>query len=933
MPTLDLSFASGESSLSVRQFTVRESISSLFDVFVIARSPNPSVDLSALVGQPATFRMSSAYAHVRRGGTRTFSGIVSYAEQLQAVSLGRGAAELSTYALRIVPDFWKLTQRLQHRIFQHLSIPDIVGKVLAEWGIRATWRIDSNVYPKLEYKVQYGESDHNFLCRLLEEAGISYLFQDEDDLGSVLTLDDQPQTGESRDTATIPYVDNPNMSAEKEYVTAVELIYEVRPGAYTLRDYDFRNPSFPLFGEASKAKPPEDKYEQYLYRSGASLVEVGHTGSTPVADDLGFARHHQPALAGRAARALEGERQGRLALAFHTNVMDLWPGVLFHIDRHPHPELSDDKRLMIIEHLIEGTSEGEWVMSAKAVFDSDPYRPVLRTQKPKVRGIQPATVVGPAGDEIHTDEYGRVRVQFPWDREGTFDEKSSCWVRVSQGWAGASYGMMTLPRVGQEVLVNFLDGDPDMPIVMGRAYNAAEPVPYRLPEHKTQSTFRSESSPGGGGFNEILYEDKKGAELFYLQAEKNKRVLVKNDETSTIGNNRRKHVDVDEWDLTVLNRTQVTGMNRVEVTGAYNHLLIQQNAWTQIKGNSDRRMEMNRLLRIGDDQTHIIKGTQREMAEDDVHLNVDGDCREETKLDQSLTVNGNYFEQVGESHALESGQNTHLKAGIHLTIEAAKDITLKGPGGFIRIDSSGVVISGTKVKFNAGGRAGKGKGAQPEEPELPAIARVDEPELPDLPELREPPPAEAVKDKRAVISLKWSKSRVEVGKKVGATFYVSGFRGGEEAIVRVYERSGSAKKLVDTLITRLEKARGRIHVPWTRGGHEAAADLAEDSSSAADAPLEYSFEVSVGNIQGEGSSGALWLTKTIVVDLLEQVLRGEGLGKEQKMPPDGTRVTVIGADGSHHLASTKKGKARIKGVVVGKQISVRVDKPDVKEGD
>ena len=929
MPILELTFASAESSLSVRQFAVRDSISSLFDVFVIARSPNPSLDIESLVGQPATFRIATSYAFARREGTRTWKGIVSYAEQIQANHLGAAESGLSTYSLRIVPALWMLTQRVQQRIFQHLTIPGIVAKVLAEWGIEAVWRIDQNLYPKLEYKVQYGESDYSLVCRLLEEAGLSFLFQDEDDAGSLLTIDDRPQGRPLRDSPPIRFVDSPNQASEQEYMTAVELIHEVRPGACTLRDYDFRNPPFPLFGEATKARGPEDRYEQYLYRPGSSLIEIGATGNTPVADDLGFARHWPAAGNERAERALEGERQGRRSVAFHTNIVDMWPGVLFSLDRHPHGELGTDAKLLVIEQSIEGSPDGEWAMSGKAVFAAEPFRPSLRTPKPVLRGIQTATVVGPAGDEIHTDEYGRVRVQFPWDREGTFDEKSSCWIRVSHGWSGSGYGMMALPRVGQEVLVSFLSGDPDMPVLMGRAYNAVEPVPYKLPDTRTQSTWRTETSPGGQGWNEILYEDSAGDELVYQQAERNQRVLVKNDETITVGHDRRKHVGVDEWDLTVLDRTQVTGVSRVEVTGGYNHLLVGVDARTRIKGDSKRRLEMNRLAHIAGDHHLVVKGTQRELVGDDVHLNVDGDSREKVGEDQSITVNGNHYEKVGESHAMESGRQTHLKSGMAFTVEATQDITIKGPGGFLRIDASGITISGVAIKINAGGSPGKGRGANPELPELPSVARVDEPELPDLPELRELSPVEIARDARAVISLKWSKARVDVGKKVFATFFVSGFRGGEEATVRVQECSGESKKLVDTLKMRLDRPRGRMKVAWTRGGKDAEVDLSRDTDSAKGSPLEYQFEVEVGGTRGEGASGALWLTKTIVVDLLEHVLQGEGLGEEKKPPPDGTRVTVTGADGSQHVASTKGGKARVKSVVVGKQISVRVDKPDV----
>jgi len=197
-----------------------------------------------------------------------------------------------------------------------------------------------------------------------------------------------------------------------------------------------------------------------------------------------------------------------------TNIADLRPGTIITIEGPPHPAL--DPRLggwLVTSLSIDGSAQGEWTVRATAVPAREPYRPARRTPKPRAEGVQSAVVVGPAGEEIHTDEHGRVRVQFPWDREGTLDEHSSCWLRVAQGWAGAGFGLFALPRVGQEVLVAFMAGDPDPPVVVGRVSNALNPPPLKLPDERTQSVWRSASSPGGGGFNEIRLEDRRGSEL------------------------------------------------------------------------------------------------------------------------------------------------------------------------------------------------------------------------------------------------------------------------------------------------------------------------------------------------------------------------------------------------------------------------------------
>ena len=719
MPVLELSFASGETSLSVRRFSVREAASDLFTVSVWARSPNEDLDLGSIVGKPAGLRIASGYEFAFNGGARLWTGICNHIEQIQAEPKG-----LSTYSFRIVPTLWLLTQRRNYRIFQHLSIPDITDKLLGEWSIEPVWKIDRGEYPKLEYKVQYGETDYAFLSRLFEEAGIAFTFP-EDAEGSRLTLGDKLHASAPRATSPIHYVDNPNQASGSEFVTNVRPGHQVRPGAHTIRDVDFRKPSYPLFGEAPKAKAPEDRYEQYHYQPGAFLVETGKGGGTPVADDRGIARHDQESGMDRAERALLAERAGKRGVSFDTNAFDLAPGAIFSIGNHSHSEVTDGTKLLVTELSIDGSSGDEWSASGHAVFTDAPYRPRLETPKPRLLGVQSATVVGPIGQEIHTDEFGRVRVQFPWDREGKNDEMSSCWIRVSQGWGGTGFGMMVIPRIGQELLVAFLEGDPDQPTIVGRVFNATAPVPYKLPDNKTISTWKSDSSPGSGGFNEIKYEDKKADELFYVQAEKNLRKLVKHNETITVLHDREKHVGVNETDTTGVNRTEVTGVNRTETTGANRTTVIGAKRRKLVKKNETERTEGNRQLRVGKDQDVVVKGEKKEGVDVDNHLYVKGNRASKIDKSQSLMVVQDQQENVGKSYALAAGKTIHLKSDEVMVAEAAQDMTIKGPGGFIRIDAGGVTISGTLVKINVGGEAGKGRGSNPEEPEEAKEAEAD----------------------------------------------------------------------------------------------------------------------------------------------------------------------------------------------------------------
>ncbi len=655
MPFIDLSCAIG-SPFDVRRFTVREAMSQNFVIEIIALSRDPSIDLDTVANNAASFKLSTGLANVT-GGTRSWSGYVQRAEQTRGMLTWRdGTSVYSTYYLRIVPQLWLLTQRTGNRIFQHKSIPDIIDILLGEWNIPISWKIQRGQYPKLEYKAQYGETDFNFFSRLLEEAGISYVHLDADG-EMVLTLTDAPTSNALRSASPIRYFDQRADANQVEYATALRLYHDIRPGALSVVDYDFRNPNKKLLGEGDKSAGPDGFYEQYEYRPGAFLIE-GKPGQTPTADDKGAYRYEMKHGQEQAKKWLIADRTGRRTVEFETSVIDLGPGTIFNIEEHPHEKLAEE--LMVTGFEITGNHDGDWQMSVKAVFKNDPFRPARVSQKPQAHGVQSATVVGPAGQEIHVDEFGRVRVQFPWDREGKNDDDSSVWIRVSQGWAGVHYGMICIPRIGQEVLVGFLNGDPDDPIIVGRAYNAVNPVPYKLPENKTVSGWKSHSSPTTGGYNELKIEDKANKELIYLQAQKDLHKLVKRDWTERIGRHHHRTILENQHLVVVKNKTE----------------LIKQN-----------------------DQLHVM-----------------GDRMQKIDKSTSLTVGVDQDEKVGSKHALEAGKEIHLKAGNKVVIEAGAQLTIKGAGGFVAIHPGGVDIVGTLVRINSGGSAATGSGAKPTEP-------------------------------------------------------------------------------------------------------------------------------------------------------------------------------------------------------------------------
>ncbi len=544
MSLLELAFENNEDSLSVRHFAVREPISGLFDVAILARSRMVGLDIESFVGRPAAFMMMGGAL----GGPRAWSGIATHFQLIQAEPTG-----LSSYYVRIAPQMYLLRLRKRNRIFQHLTIPQIIQKILQEYSIEHKM-LTVDVHQEHEYRVQFEESDFDFVNRLCEEEGISYYFKQiaqGSQYSTEMILTDKPESRDDR--PPLPFVYTPNQDARKEFVRHVKVAHRIRPGAAEFRDYDYVRPDFQLLGDAEKAQKPEDFYELYKYdpaalvkdRRGKPRVPVDFEGELVASIDLAAAR------------------RGKRLLTFDSNAYDLGPGALFTIKNHPRADISGDGvRFLCQEVNIEGTHDGEWNLQGTAAFVEEKskirFRPVKTTPKPVIEGVESAIVVGPKGEEIHTDEHGRVRVQFHWDRDGQFDEKSSCWIRVSQGWAGGAFGMIVLPRVGQEVLVGFLEGDPDQPILVGRAYNKVAPVPFVLPDQKTVSTWKSQSSPKADGWNEITFDDAAGKELVYLQAQRNLSKLVKANENERTG----------------VNRTMIIGANRSSFIGAVDSYVI-----------------------------------------------------------------------------------------------------------------------------------------------------------------------------------------------------------------------------------------------------------------------------------------------------------------------------------------------------------------------
>lgn len=542
-PNLILSVDSGD-AMDVREFQIVDRVSGLFEIQIVALSHNPEIDFDAVIGKPASFRIGRD--RLRGQAYRAWTGLCIRMHQIASEEEG-----LSTYELTLVPRLWLLTQRRNYRMFQQLSDLEIVQTLLAEWNIEPELRVDAAAYKKRKYRVQYGETDYTFISRLLEDCGITFYFDQIDD-ETKLVLNDAPQNNELRDPP-VRYIDRPMVDKDIELVTQVRVGQQTRPGKYTIFDHDYRRPAdYRLQGTAAAGKDDEQRFEHFHYIPGAFLFRTDAREPTPSADDKGAARHDEGEAQKIAEKRLQAKRSNARVVTFRTNVIDLRPGIVMKIADHPRSDLAH--RLLITEATYSGTSYGSWTQNIEARSAEVPYRPPLATPKPKAVGVESATVVGPPGEEIHVDEFGRVRVHFHWDRESRMNQDSSTWIHVSQPWGGAGYGGTNLPRVGQEVIVDFLGGDPDRPIIVGRVYTNLQKTPYSLPANKTVSGLRSASSPATGGYNELMFEDASGRELVRFQAEKDFTGLVKNDyrmniqhdRTSNVGNNDSESVFKDQ---------------------------------------------------------------------------------------------------------------------------------------------------------------------------------------------------------------------------------------------------------------------------------------------------------------------------------------------------------------------------------------------------
>jgi type VI secretion system secreted protein VgrG len=584
---LQVQIESSSDSFDVREYSVDEGIHSLFSIELTVHSQNPAVDFEATIGSQASFKIGGDAAAF--AATPKWTGIVSDIQQLRSEDTG-----LSTYRIRIAPLLWLLTQRTNCRVFQQMTDLDVVLQMLTEWNLPHESKC-RETYKTKKYRVQYQETDFAFLSRLLEDSGISFVLEQRES-GTVIVLDDTPDQAEPRATP-LEHVNDPS-TASSVYATDLRAARRVRQGKSTFADHDPRLPNQPLLGQASSSSHPlVSTLESFVYTPGA--FKFGNEGpkDTPTADDRGRTRMdpQEAKLIAERDAAVRVARSQRFT--FRSNCRELRAGTVLSLANHPTAEKF--KKLLLTNVRYTGASDTPATISADAVSAEVSFKPERTTSRPNISGVECATVVGPDGETIHCDEFGRVRVQFHWDRYGKMDEMSSCWVPVNQPWAGEGFGMVNLPRIGQEVLVSFLGGNPEEPVIVGRIFTNLKRPPFTLPAAKNESGFRSKSVPETGGYNLLRFVDTAGSELVEGRAEKDMYTRVNNDKELSVGNDRRMEIENDDEER--------VGGNQRET--------VQKDKLTQVVENLVSVVGKERLLKtlgnmLSHAKTHTIVGDE-----------------------------------------------------------------------------------------------------------------------------------------------------------------------------------------------------------------------------------------------------------------------------------------------------------------------------------
>ncbi|MDR0867292.1 MAG: type VI secretion system tip protein VgrG [Planctomycetota bacterium] len=641
----------GKDKLLLQTLTGEEALARPFRYEAVCASADHNLDLAQLIGQSVTVALKS---EKEKGDTRYFNGVCTSARQFA------GATVLAEYRLVIEPYFALLRHSQNCRLFQKKKLPDIVKAVFAAAGLSDYKLSLTGNYPEIPFCVQYNESDFAFVSRLLEQAGAYYYFKHADGKHEITLVDAMSAHATGNGAAAASFLENVlHWTAEQNFVT----------GKTATVAYDFKNPRGDLAAKkAQDPRHPAGKLEKYLFRGNDYFQS---------ADGEALAQ-----------TALESEQARHKTFACQTTARGLATGFTFKLQDCPVSAQNADYLIAESDFRLdtanyENGDDGEIVYAAnlRGIPKSAIFRPAIITPRPTVYGLQSAVVVGKKGEEIWTDDYRRVQVQFVWDRDGKKDENSSCWLRVAQIWAGKQFGAVFTPRVGDEVLVEFIGGNPDRPVVVGSLYNEVNRPPYDKSMLEV-SGIKTHSSKEGDGFNELRFNDKKDSELFALQAQKDMTTLVKNQLTLTVGDDDHK----DTADMKTTVKHDLIGVvenNHADTVKKDQTLTVENNRTRTVKKDETVTIEGNRSSTVKKDETAKVEGARNLTVSKDQTTKIDGA--------RSLTVSKDDATKVSGKRSANITGNDEVAAQ-EITLTGKTKITLKVGGSTVEISASGITL-------------------------------------------------------------------------------------------------------------------------------------------------------------------------------------------------------------------------------------------------
>ena len=689
-----------------------EGLSTLYKYTLILTSKNPNLAAQNIIGETITVTIDT------KSGIRPLNGLVT---DFGYLSEDEDEQSYYLYTCVMRPNMWYMDQRYDSRVFVDKSVLDIANIILGEFGIAYDIKFQ-NDYRKYGHSTQYQETSFNYLSRLFEQEGIYYYFEHSENGNTLVLVDDVSSHNPIQGKSTIPYHSSQNApgTPNQNYLDNWQQTDHLATKTVNVNDHNYQTAKSRLSASGSTHDLGGMSTEHYEFYSNFK--------------DKDEAQHYKQ------MRSQDYNAQSKRIKA-SGNVLTIAPGHMFKLARHPHNAANTEHLIIQAEyHLREagytsGSEQSHYRISFTALPTSYQYRTPKTTLKPQVIGTQGAIVTGPAGEEVYTNDYGDIKVQFHWDRYGPNNQKSSDWVRVAQGSAGGSFGSINTPRIGEEVLIDFINGDTDRPIVIGRLYNSANPPPWGYPQAAKQSGIKSKSfnSPLEN-YNELMFNDDAGFEMVNLQAQRDLNSLVKNDETRTVNRDRTTTIENDETitvngkrtetvigtetiDITgdrtetlaanetiniTGNRTEsVTGTETINITGDRTETLS-ANETVNITGNRTESVTGNETVSVTGNQNISVSQNKSESVNQNRSVTVSQNQTDAVSLNHSHSVGQNLSQDVGQNHSISIGQNLSISVGASCQINVADQLVISVGAASLVLDSSGAIkLIGSVIDIDA----------------------------------------------------------------------------------------------------------------------------------------------------------------------------------------------------------------------------------------